>query len=132
MIAARLHRVTPERSQAAYQARLLPLIGGDQPLAERDSTSDFAVQELYAAFGRVATGLEKLNQQLESEGKLPQDGYTLADTCVIAVIMMLHAISSDQEFQHVSEQDGRKLGKLYDRARPYLSVDDGEWDKADA
>jgi glutathione S-transferase len=85
---------------------------------------------MYAGFGRIAVGLEELDQQLRSEGKLSQDGFTLVDACVIAFLLMFFAISSDEEFNHILDQDDRKLRKLYKLAQPYLAVDEGEWDKA--
>lgn len=119
-----------ERNQAAYDERVAPLVGGT-PFGQRDPPSEADVQGLYASCTRLADALDQLHGPSSSYGG-SANSLDFADIGVLAILQMLFAIIPEDQFNHILEQDDMRLGKLYERARPHITIQKGEWYKLTA
>lgn len=117
----------PARSQPTFNDTLVPFIGGGPPFSERPPASEADLQEFYATCRRLATGMNEVNKELRASGKYQEGGLNLAEICVLSFLKMFHAITSDEEFSNILDQDARRLRALWERGLPYLNTDEGEW-----
>jgi hypothetical protein len=120
-----IYNTLSKRNQIAYDERVAPLVGGT-PFGERDPPSESDVQGLYASCIRLADALDQVHALPQSDGQ-SADSLDFADIGVLAILQMLFAIIPEDQFKHILDQDDGRLGRLYERAKPFLNIQEGEW-----
>jgi hypothetical protein len=84
------------------------------------------MEKIYAGYSGLAANLDEVIQQ--SAGKLVgKEHLTLVEIVTAAAVHTARAWTTDEQFIRILDQDGQKLRKLYERVKPYTSVDEGEW-----
>lgn len=84
------------------------------------------MEKIYAGYSGLATDLDEIIQQ--SAGKLGGTEYlNFVEIVTAATVHTARAWTTDEQFTQILDQDGQKLRKLYERVKPYTTVDEGAW-----
>jgi hypothetical protein len=78
---------------------------------------------IYSAFSRLGDALAESNKQ--SADKLG-DSINFAEMVATAALVFLSRVLTDEQLNTLLNNEDRKLGKIWDRIQPYMTIDAGE------